>query len=48
MPYKTIWKLWTNNLSKIYLDEQEAASAERALDKLNWFSVCLNIEKYGS
>ncbi len=36
-----------NNLSKTYIDEQKTASVERALDKLNWFSVCLNIEKYG-
>ncbi len=47
MPYKTIGNSG-NNLCKTYLDEQETASAERALDKLNWFSGCLNIEKYGS
>ncbi len=47
MPYKT-FENSGNNLSKTYLDEQETASAERALDKLNWFSVFLNIEKYGS
>ncbi len=27
-----------NSLSKTHLDEQETASTERALDKLNWFS----------
>ncbi len=37
-----------NNMSKTYLDEQETASTRTALDKLNWFSICLNIEKNGS
>ncbi len=37
-----------NNPSKTHLDEQETASTERALEKLNCFSICLNIEKYGS
>ncbi len=37
-----------DDLSKTYLVEEEATSTRRALDKLNWFSIILNAEKYGS
>ncbi len=35
-------------LSKAFLDPQEAAATEKALDELNWFSIALNTEIYGN
>ncbi len=35
-------------LSKTFLDPQETAATEKALDELNWFSIALNTEIYGN